>query len=81
MALTADQVLVARRRVSLEVLGNAPAAVTKAEIDAAVAACVSWIETNAASAVAAMSGTVLAGATTPVKAQVLAIAIGARYGG
>lgn len=80
MALTAAQVIIARRRVSAEVLGGAPAAVTKAEIDTAVAALVSWMETNVASAQAALTGTALAGASAAVKAQVLAIAVGTRYG-
>lgn len=81
MALTTEQTVWARRQVAADVLGGAPASVTKAQIDTAVAACVTWIETNSASAVAAMSGTALAGASDAVKAEVLALAITARYGG
>ena len=80
MALTAPQQLQARRQVVAEVFGAAPVNVTKAEIDTAINACVTWIETNSASAVAALAGTALAAASATVKAQVIAIAIKNRYG-
>ncbi len=81
MALTTDQQIDARRKAIQAAFPGTPSTVTKGEIDAAVAACVAWIEANAASAVAAMNGTVLAGAPVALKAQILALAITARYGG
>lgn len=81
MALTAPQVLWARRQVVADVFGAAPVTVTKAEIDSSIAALVTWIEANATSALAAMAGTPLAGASTTIKGQCLAIAIEARYSG
>lgn len=81
MALTAPQTLWARRQVVADVIGSAPATVTKAQIDEAVAACVSWMESNSTSALAAMDGTALAGATNATKAEVFAIGVVARYGG
>lgn len=79
MPLDANQVIKARRRVVAEVLSGAPVAVTKADIDSSVAACVAWIESNQGSAVAALNGTALAGASASIKAAVIAIAIETRY--
>lgn len=80
MALTTPQTLWARRQVVAEIFGTSPVNVTKAQIDAAIAACVTWAEDNATEAAAAMAGTALESATAAVKAEAVAIAIRARYG-
>lgn len=80
MALTAPQVLWARRRVVADVFGASPVNVTKAQIDQSIAACVTYLEANATAIAAAMDGTPLATAPVAVKAEAFAIAAKARYG-
>lgn len=80
MALTAPQTTWARRQV-VDSFSGAPVDVTKADIDTAIAALVTWVEANQSSALTAMNGTALAGRSAAVKAQCLAIAVMARYGG
>jgi len=82
MALTTGQTIEARRRSVLAAFpGGAAVTVTKAQIDAAVAAATAWLEANAASYVASLNGTVLSGASSTIQAKVLAIAAEMRYGG
>lgn len=82
MALTAAQVVWARRQVVADIFGASPVNVTKAQIDAAVAAVVASLEGSAGTElVAAMTGTALESASVAVKAEVVAIAAMARYGG
>lgn len=80
MALTAPQILAARRQVVATVFNGGAVNVTKAQIDASVAACVLWAENNAATINTAIAGTALASASATVKAQVFAIAIETRFG-
>lgn len=81
MALSAAQAIDARRRAIVAAFpGGVTVTVTKTQIDAAVAAAVTWLETNAASYVAALAGTVLSGASSTIQAAVLAIAAEERYG-
>lgn len=82
MAFTANQTIEARRQTVVAAFPNgAPVTVTKAQIDTATAAVVSWLEANAASYNSAIAGTVLAGATTAIKSQILALCAEIRYGG
>lgn len=81
MALSPQQVIDARQRITSAVFGTGPATVTKPQIDAVAAAASTWLDANATSFVTAMNGTVAQGQPANVLAMILSSVAIAKYGG
>lgn len=80
-ALTSAQIEQARRAIVTAVFGTQPVTVTKPQVDAVSAAASTWLDTNAASFVTAMNGTVAQGQSAAVLAVILASVATAKYVG